>query len=407
MVWRCLMAFLAGVALLGTPIPAAAAPIDTPKPEGAQRFLGPTVIGSNYKVNPVVRSDGMMRIFDVETSYGQFQFAGVEFTKMRLRELDAAAAIDKMSQSDRFMNAFGRAAIAPVQFGANLITNPVDTINRSMSGVANMFERGAAGLANASDDRDNIFDSLVGVSDTQRELAIELGVDPYTDFPPLAERLKQMAGAMAGGSLPVKAGLSFVPGGVGIAISSVSSVEGAKDTLRSKTPPQLLVEMRGNLQKLDVPPESIDHLAANRNYTPSDLLIMSRALVQLHAQDSSIFVDDAAAANTRDLAFYERRLAELMAARSGALGGLVAFVRVAGHPINVNRSGNSVAIYPLDDISWTDNVRRAFTTTTAQLHGERPGALHPAFVTTGAVTPMAAQEIKKLGWQLVKVKPLP
>jgi hypothetical protein len=407
MVVRCLRTFLASVALIAAPLAAAAAPFDSPKPEGAQFFLGPTVIGSNYKVRPVVRSDGMMRIFDVDTSYGQFQFAGVEFTKMRLRELDAAAALDKMSQSDRFMNAFGHAAIAPVEFGAHLVTNPVDTINRSMSGVANMFERGAAGLANASDDRDNIFDSLIGISDTQRELAIELGVDPYTDFPPLAERLKQMAGAMAGGSLPVRAGLSFVPGGVGIAISSVSSVESAKDTLRSKTPPQLLVETRDNLQKLGVPPESINHLIENRNYTPSDLLIMSRVLVQLHAQDSTVFIDDAAAANTRDLAFYERRLAEFMAARSASLGGLVAFVRVAGHPINVSRSGNSVAIYPLDDLAWTERVRHAFTTTTADLHGERPGTLHPAFVTTGVVTPLAAQEVKRLGWEIVKIKALP
>jgi hypothetical protein len=401
------MAFLAGAALVAAPISAVAAPFDSPKPEGAQFFLGPTVIGSNYKVKPAVHSDGMMRIFDVETTYGQFQFAGVEFTKMRLRELDAAAALDKMSQSDRFMGAFGHAAIAPVQFGANLITNPVDTINRSMSGVANMFERGAASLSTTRADRDNIFDSLVGVSDTQRELAVELGVDPYSDFPPLAERLKQMAQAMAGGSLPVKAGLSLIPGGVGVAVSSVSSVEGAKDTLRSKTPAQLLVETRGNLEQLNVPPESIEALIENRNYTPADLLIMSRALVQLHAENSAIFVDDAATANTRDLAFYQRRLAELTAARSASLGGLVAFVRVAGHPINVSRSGNSVAVYPLDDLAWTEKTRHAFTTTTSEMHGERPGAIHPTFVTTGVVTPLAAQEIKKLGWQLVKVKPLP
>ena len=404
---RQVTAYFAAAALLtASAAVASAAPLETPKTVGAQIFLGPTVIGPNYKVKPQARSDGMMRLFTVDTSYGEFHFDGVEFTKMRLRELDAAAALDKMSQSDRFMAALGKAAIAPVKFGADLITNPVETINRSMSGVANMFDRAAAGLANTRADRDSLPDSLLGVSDTQRQLAVELGVDPYTDFPPLAERLKQMAGAMASGGLPVKAGLAFIPGGAGIAISSASSVDNAKDMLGSKSAAQLLVETRGNLQKLDVPDESIDRLVQNRNYTPADLLIMSRALKQLGAQDTVVFIDDAAKANTRDLAFYERRLAELMVARSGALGGLAAFTTVAGHPVNIARNGAIVAVYPLDDLAWTQVPSRAFVATSAQLRNEQPGGRW-IFATTGAVTPMAAREIKKLGWKIVEIKPLP
>ncbi len=402
-----LIALFAGAALLAAPLSAGiAATVETPKTESAQIFLGPAVIGSNYKVKPRVRSDGLMRLFDVETPYGNFQFAGVEFTKMRLRELDAVAALEKMSQSDRFMGALGRAAFAPIQFGANLITNPVDTINRSMSGVANMFDRGVAGLANTRADRDSLVESLLGVSDTQRQLAVELGVDPYTDFPPLAERLKQMASAMASGGLPVKAGLALIPGGVGIAVSSVSSVDSAKDTLRSKTAAQLIAETRGILQSLDVPPESIDSLVENRNYTPADLIIMARALAKLGAANTTALIDDAAKANTRDLAFYERRLVELMAARSAQLGGLVSFTTIAGHLVNIERNGNVVAVYPLDDLSWSETPRRSITKATAELRRERPHD-HPIFATTGAVTPMASSEMKKLGWRIVEIKPLP
>ena len=79
-------------------------------------------------------------------------------------------------------------------------------------------------------------------------------------------------------------------------MSSVSGVDNAKDTLRSKTPAQLIAETRGNLQKLEVPDSSTDRLVENRNYTPADLLIMSRALVKIGAQDSVVFVDDAAKA---------------------------------------------------------------------------------------------------------------
>jgi hypothetical protein len=403
---RLFIAFCVAAAIVATVSAGFAAALETPKVENAQVYLGPTVLGPNYKVKPRVRSDGLMRLFDVETPYGNFRFAGVEFTKMRLRELDAIAALDKMSQSDRFMGALGRAAFAPIQFGANLITNPVDTINRSMSGVANMLDRTTAGLANTRADRDNPVESLLGIGDTQRELAVELGVDPYTDFPPLAERLKQMADAMAGGSLPVKAGLALIPGGAGIAVSSVSSVDSAKDSLRTKTAAQLIAETRSILQSLDVPDESIERLVENRNFTPADLIIMARALAKLSAANSAAFVDDAAKTTTRDFAFYERRLAELMAARSAQLGGLASFTTVGGHLVNIGRNGNVIAVYPLDDLSWSKIPQRAITKATAELRRERPRD-HPVFATSGAVTPMARSEMKKLGWRIVEIKPLP
>ena len=56
-----------------------------------------------------------------------------------------------------------------------------------------------------------------------------------------------MAGAMAGGGLPIRAGLSLVPGGIGIAVSSVATVSDAKDTLRSKTAAQVIAETRAIL----------------------------------------------------------------------------------------------------------------------------------------------------------------
>ncbi len=192
------IAAIFAVALFAMPMFAGlAAPMEKPKTVGAQVFLGPTVIGPNYRVKPQVRSDGMMRLFTVETQYGEFQFDGVEFTKMRLRELDAIAALEKMSQSDRFMKALGRAAIAPVKFGADLITNPVDTINRSMSGVANMFDRVGAGIANSRADRDNAGREPARRQRYATRAGCGAGRRSVHGLSPLATRLKQMAGAMA------------------------------------------------------------------------------------------------------------------------------------------------------------------------------------------------------------------
>jgi len=390
--------------LVAVPLNARAATLELPKPQPVEKFLGKTATGSNYTVNPIVRSDGVMRIFDVDTSYGKFSFDGVEFTKLRLHELDAVAALEKMSRSDAFVNAFGRAAMGPIEFGANLITKPGDTVERSLNGISNMFDRVGAGLANNNADRDHLFDSLLGVSDTQRALAVELDVDPYTDFPPLAQRLKEMAGAMAGGGLPVRAGLALVPGGVGIAVSSVATVNSVKDTLRDKTAAQVIAEVRAILLSLDVSPEAAGRLVENRNFTPADLLLMARALKQLNARNTEAFIEQAVGAGSRNAAFYQRRRTQILAAHSAELGGIVSFVTIRGQSINLVRNGNVVAAFMFDDIAWTEIQQRTFSAATAEIHRTSPGAI-PVLATTGVVTPIAATAIRKLGWKVVQLKP--
>src|SRR5215813_1315796 len=391
-------------ASFGVVVPSTAGALELPKPQPAEKYLGKATAGSNYTVKPIVRSDGVMRIFDVDTPYGKFAFDGVEFTKLRLHELDAVAAIEKMSQTDAFGQAFGRAALGPIKFGADLITKPADTVERSLSGIGNMFDRIGAGLSNTRADRDNLVESLLGVSDTQRELAVSLDVDPYTDFPPLAQRLKEMANIMAGGGLPVRAGLSLVPGGIGIAVSSVATVSSAKDTLRDKTAAQVIAEARATLLSLGIPNENVSRLVANRNYTPADLLIMARALKRLNADNTTAFVDHVAGAGSRNVAFYHRRRAQILAARSNELGVIVSFVTLGGQPINLASNGNVVAAFTVDDIAWTEVQQRTFVAATAEIQRVRAGAV-PVLATTGAVTPMAAAEIGQRGWKIIHIKP--
>jgi hypothetical protein len=378
--------------------------LELPKLQPVEKYLGKSAVGANYTVEPIVRSDGVMRIFDVDTPYGKFAFDGVEFTKLRLHELDAVAAIEKMSQTDAFGQAFGRAALGPIKFSSDLITKPADTVERSLTGIGNMFDRIGAGLSNTRADRDNLVESLLGVSDTQRELAVSLDVDPYTDFPPLAQRLKEMANIMAGGGLPVRAGLSLVPGGIGIAVSSVATVSSAKDTLRDKTAAQVIAEARATLLSLGIPNENVSRLVANRNYTPADLLIMARALKRLNADNTTAFVDHVAGAGSRNVAFYHRRRAQILAARSNELGVIVSFVTLGGQPINLASNGNVVAAFTVDDIAWTEVQQRTFVAATAEIQRVRAGAV-PVLATTGTVTPMAAAEIGQRGWKIIHIKP--
>ena len=104
------------------------------------------------------------------------------------------------------------------------------------------------------------------------------------------------------------------------------------------------------------------------------------------------------------MAFYHRRRAQILAARSNELGGIVSFVTFGAQPINVARNGNVVAAFTVDDIAWTEVQQRTFVAATAEIQRAKPGAT-PVLATTGAVTPLAAAEIGKRGWKIVHIKP--
>ena len=187
-------------------------------------------------------------------------------------------------------------------------------------------------------------------------------------------------------------------------VSGVSTIEGASETLRDKTSAQIAQEVKATLLRLGVAPDVIARFETNQAYTPADLLLTSRALARLSADNTQAFIERAAAANSRSVGFFERRRAELLAARGQELGGIADFINVGGFALNRNRAGNVVALFPCDDIAWTAITERAVTAITRDLPHDGAGVRNPILATNGGVTPMATQEFHKLGWQVVHLK---
>ena len=144
-------------------IPHAALGFEAPPTATAEAVLGAEATGPNYRVDPEVRSDGMLRLFVLRTRFGAFDVDGEDLMRERIRELGALRKLQAMSETDVFLNSAGQAAKAPLKFGQDLITDPKATLDKSLSGVANMFDRVGAGINNRKGNRDNIVTSLLGV----------------------------------------------------------------------------------------------------------------------------------------------------------------------------------------------------------------------------------------------------
>ena len=377
-----------------------AAAFEPPATTTAQAVLGDAATGPNYRVDPEVRSDGLMHLFVLHTAYGTFDIAGDDLMRLRLRELAALRKLNAMSESEVFAKSLARTAAAPLEFGADLIKDPGATLKKSVSGVANMFGRVGASISNSRDNRDNVVTSVLGVDSARRALAVQLDVDPYTDFPPLAAKLGEIASASAVGGLTMKGLLMIIPGGAGVAVSSASTADTIRGTLSEKTSTQVVEIVLAKLGRAGVQSSVAGQLVQNRAYTPADLLVMAEALGTLKAGKSSLFVARAAQAASREEAVFQRRRAQLLAQNAKTLG-IGSFVDVGGFPLNRLKDGRLLALFPFDEVSWTERVGQAFARLAAAAAGE---TTPPLMLLTGSATPLAQKEVAAKGWTIDRLR---
>src|SRR4051795_9681255 len=99
------VAVLAGLAFA---LPARA--FEAPQSRSVTTVLGGTPLnGPNYRIEPEVDSDGLMRLYVLKTRYGTFDVTGNDLLRVRLRELSAVSKLDAMSTSDVFVKSLGEA----------------------------------------------------------------------------------------------------------------------------------------------------------------------------------------------------------------------------------------------------------------------------------------------------------
>ena len=403
--FRLALGFLAGaasVALAAQALAAGTAAVETVSEAKADQVVGAHSTGSNWTVQSPVHSDGFMHLFALETPYGNYQVSGDKLLSERLNELQAVETLEKMSKTQVFVDAAKNAGLAPLRFGRDLVTAPIETTGRFVSGVANMFDKVGSEIDNHSASRDSLVESVTGIQKAKRELAFSLGVDPYSEFPPLAEGLNGIAQMMALGDISISAAYSAIPGGAGIAVSSASTASTLSQPLRDKSSAELAGVVRGKLKALGVSDDQIKAFFADTAYSPADQLAIADGLTTLDAKDSGAFIARAATAESTDVAKFQRYRIELMAKESARLGTLASFETVSGFAINRDKKGNFVAVFPFDEVVWTEIAAHAFGEMSADI-GKRSAGSKPVFATTAHISATTEAQLKKLGWQIVKL----
>lgn len=404
---RATLGFAAAAGLMAVSLTGAMAQFENAPSFDVARIPGVKPTGENYQIRNPVQSDGLLRAYRLNTSYGPLPVRGDGMLRMRLTELAALARLERISNSEAFGKALAEAGLSPLKYTGQFIANPTKTIGGTVSGIGALFERAQSGLANAGKTQDSALAGLLGVTSERRKLAVHVGVDPYTDYPPLDAKLARLSEAAAAGGLTVTGAMMAIPGGAGIVISNLrtaSSLEGIKlDALaRDFTAAQILDLNRKRMLAMGTDPRIVEALLVNRSYTPIDMAAMVGALDGMpEVRDRTLYLRRAAQIDDRTVAYLMREHAELLASQHARGMRLERFVSLGGYMFNVVRGGRVVGVVPIDVLSWTAATTPVWRESAAEARRVSPAGQVELHI-TGTATPLAKQELKKLGWQVVE-----
>jgi hypothetical protein len=379
-----------------------AADLENPPVFKADAILGPAAEGPGYIVKPIVGSDGYLRLYEVETPWGIFDVHGDQMMQMRIKEIQALDALVQTANSAAFGDALVKAGLRPVEFAGKLVTDPVDTVKSTVSGVGRMFNSIGSGIRNAGKSQDSVAASVSGAAKQRRIIAYQYGIDPYTDWKPLKEKLDHMSRAAAAGGLVVTGAFILIPGAAGTVISDVSAAGTMSEMVRDYSASQLMDRNRKTLRAMGADAHLIEELLTNTHYTPTDVTAIAGALHSMgKVRNIDTLLAGAVGARSRDEAYFTRRRVELMSARQEKTGEIAGFTAIGNFPfpLAVTFGNGLTGVFPLDALAWTAETSRAVTSLTKSARAE--GITGPlTLVITGTATPLAQKKVAALGWKL-------
>ncbi len=393
-------AAIAALCATGAAIPAFAQNVERPPSFDPARIAGIKAVGENYRIANPVGSDGFMRLYVVKAQAGDITVIGDALMRTRMVELGALAELNRISASDSFNKSLVDAGLSPIRYAGELITNPGQTISNTLSGIGSLFGQVGSGMNNMGKTPDDPMQSLLGVTKKRRELAVHLGVDPYTDYEHLAAKMTQLSEAAAAGGLVVTGALMAIPGVGGIIVTNTATSSNISKLTRDLTAAQLMDLNRKKIADMGIDAATGETLLTNRAFTPLDVTVIVASLESMSAvQNRGTFIARASSVNRHDAAYFMRKQAELLSDYYAKTGALTAFVTLGGYPFNVTRQGGVIGVLPIDALSWTDNTARSMKeiASAARAHGYAGRA---EMRITGQSTALAKQQLKDLGWTI-------
>jgi hypothetical protein len=400
---------------LATGSPAATAAPGTYEPIptlNASDILQPQYFqGPNFKVRNSVPTYSGSNHYTIDSDFGVFEADGNQMLMRRVAEINAIARLESISQTKEFTQAAEKAAKVPLQVAQDLINNPVSTLSSVPRGIWGFLNQAGQAVKEATEGREstaaegNAVANLTGFSKTKRDLAIKLGVDPYSTNEVFQKELNKVAWPAFLGKFTVSLGMAAVTGGAGAALTAANWTNTLTEALRDKSPTEL------RLMNLGILTDSmgIDRAVAvaflnNSAISPSTQTLLVSALAQLgNIPGQADFIIQATTSQDEHDAIAFQQSVQIMANLNKNIP-VVRITRLNGLTVCQTRDGTVVVPIQWDYAVWTPMTEQFITALKDRKF--TPPATGYSVILTGVISPITAQALAARGVN-VTTKALP
>jgi hypothetical protein len=356
--------------------------------------------GPNYQIEQKVKNDGFINTYRLTTDYGPLKVEGTSLLIKRTNELKALSHMEEVEQTETFAEALKKGATAPLRTVKGLVTHPVDTVSGVASGVGSWFED--IGNAITSDDphQENALSAAIGYAAARRKFAYEYGINPYTRYEPVQEKLTQMARASVVGGLTPKVAFGLIKTPVGTVLKLTATADTMKKLVRDKSPAELSEINAGKLKAMGVEDSLANDFLKNPYFDPQEeTLLVGELETMKNVKDRKIFIKMAAVAPDYQIARFLRERAQMTATYNEKVASVERIIAVQGIPLLQRKDGIIIMLAPLDHVAWTQKLWLKESKGSGTFN-QLPGFSGKEVWITGSFDPVARKTLEIEGWKV-------
>src|SRR5277367_3713807 len=231
-------------------------------------FIPDSVInGSLHKVRPTAYCDGLTVTYDIDASDGTTYAAkGTDMLYQRIAEIYAIAKLREMDSGKEFGDSAGNGAKDTVTAVGKTLSDPGKAIEGVPQGVSKFFgSLGDKMKGGQSKYEDKAYTNVLGASKAKRQLAFNLGVNPYSTNKTLQDELNRVGWSEAGGTVLIHMATAAIPAGAGTALNMNRT---AQAEVVENDPSQLNIINRKKLMNIGISEDTANLLLQHKWYSP-------------------------------------------------------------------------------------------------------------------------------------------
>ncbi|MCX7018139.1 MAG: hypothetical protein NTY46_03890 [Candidatus Sumerlaeota bacterium] len=362
---------------------------ENPPKTPVSKILPPSMLqGKTYRVMDKADSAGMLYSLSLWTPFGWYYPHSLAMLKIRIAESQALETLQNMRNDPLFLQGLVDYTAGTINDTGKALFNPLQTIGRIPLGLEK-FGHSIQARVNegvVQGETGNLLNM-----EAKRKLVYNLGVDPYTDNPQLQNALNTVASHQNSGALIAKVAQSFIPGGVGIAVSAATLNSNIQSKLRDNSAPELQEANRRALLQLGCGIAQVNNLLYAKGYTVTRSTAITDAMTELSGvREICQFLAFISTDNIPEITLYEQMQIQMAAGYNKRIKAITRLDILSNTPVFTDISGERHVFAPLDILYWGPLLDERLTKTKAD--GEK-GTAH--LWITGTATDLAKSKLKE------------